>query len=558
VAKIFYPTAERLKFLLDNIHNRELALPDFQRDFVWDPSATELLLESICQNYPAGSILRIKNQPGFYFTPREFATAPALDGHQPSYLILDGQQRLTSLYHALFGTGSYRYFINLRGLLDGQDLEDCVFHLRRGDAEKQYRSIEKQAESLTFPFALLFRDGSSFERWLDEVLDLRPESISDKKTLKEQIRKVADKWLQTVQNYEFPMVTLSEDTSAAAVCTIFETLNRTGVKLSVYDLLVARFWPQNLRLRDLWDDAKTKHPIIEEFEIDPYYVLQSISLFTALGAPSCKRQDVLKMEVAQIRNGWTPVVQGLSRMLNILRDECGVVLPNWLPYYTILIPAAATLAKAEGKTGPSVGAVRNKLKQWFWCSVFSQAYENAPNSQAAKDYTELNNWIMGGSPPEVVSSFAFDRKTLRQTTPRQRAIYRGVIALILRHGAQDFHTTQQITAALVQQEMIDDHHIFPDAYLKEHRKDVNDTVRNCVLNRTLIGKDTNQRIGKKAPSIYLTEIDKELHDLPLAAILRSHLLTESHAGPLWTDRFDDFLDEREKLIESELQLVTSY
>ncbi len=129
--KIFYPTAERLSYLLESIHNRELALPDFQRDFVWDPRATEELIESICQNFPAGSLLRIKNSSSFFFTPREFAGAPLLDGHQPSYLVLDGQQRLTSLYQAFYGAGAHRYYITLQGLMDDQDLEDCVFYDRK-------------------------------------------------------------------------------------------------------------------------------------------------------------------------------------------------------------------------------------------------------------------------------------------------------------------------------------------------------------------------------------------------------------------------------------------
>ena len=100
MSKIFYPTSEKLRFLLESIHNREVALPDFQRDFVWDPRATEELIESICQNSPAGSLLRIKNSTDFYFAPREFEGSPELNGHEPSYLILDGQQRLTSMYQA--------------------------------------------------------------------------------------------------------------------------------------------------------------------------------------------------------------------------------------------------------------------------------------------------------------------------------------------------------------------------------------------------------------------------------------------------------------------------
>src|SRR5437870_12676183 len=92
-----YPTLESVKFLLQMIHNREMALPDFQRDFVWDPYATEELLESILSNFPAGSLLRIKSGHHLVFQPRAVEGAPALARDaRPAYLGLDGQQRLTS------------------------------------------------------------------------------------------------------------------------------------------------------------------------------------------------------------------------------------------------------------------------------------------------------------------------------------------------------------------------------------------------------------------------------------------------------------------------------
>src|SRR6185295_666481 len=98
-----YPTSESLKFMLAMIHNREMALPDFQRDFVWDPRETDELVESIILNFPAGSLLRIKNGQHLLFQPREIEGAPPLPKEaKPSYLILDGQQRLTSLYQALY------------------------------------------------------------------------------------------------------------------------------------------------------------------------------------------------------------------------------------------------------------------------------------------------------------------------------------------------------------------------------------------------------------------------------------------------------------------------
>jgi len=551
--KIFHPTAEKLKYLLATVHAREMALPDFQRDFVWDPSATEELIESICQNFPAGSLLRIKNSDNAFFAPREIAGAPALNGNKPSYLILDGQQRMTSLYQAFYGVGSHRYFIEIGELIKGGDLEDCVWHVRKRDADKWFSKLEQQAENLIFPFSRLFGQDEGFEEWMDCVLEIRPEVADERKELKRKIREVKAQVIQSVLDYEFPMVTLAEETSPAAVCTIFETLNRTGVKLSVFDLLAARFWPEQVRLRDMWLRALDDYPIIEEFETDPYYVLQAISIFTAKTAPSCKRGDVLKMEVSQIRDGWDAVIKGMADGYQMLRDDCGVVLPQWMPYVTLIVPLAAICANAASITGPAVGANRDKIKRWFWCAVFAQSYDSAQNSKAARDFVEVTKWMAGGDVPQVIADFKFDPEILRQITPRQRAIYRGCIGLILRNEARDFHNGTRITVKLIQEEKIDDHHVFPQGYIAEHLEGVNTTLRDCILNRTLIDKPTNIRISKRAPSDYLEEIKGELGD-KFEQLIASHLLP---SAPLLADSHEEFLDQRQALLWQKIQEVTS-
>ncbi|MFZ0891005.1 MAG: DUF262 domain-containing protein, partial [Thermoplasmata archaeon] len=118
-----------LRELLGQIHGKETALPDFQRDFVWDPKMTQELIVSIAHSYPSGSLLRIRNS-GRLFASREFQGAPALAGAVPTYLVLDGQQRLSSLYQAFFGVGDHLYFIDINHLLAGEDFEDAIFHLR--------------------------------------------------------------------------------------------------------------------------------------------------------------------------------------------------------------------------------------------------------------------------------------------------------------------------------------------------------------------------------------------------------------------------------------------
>lgn len=195
-----YPTSESLKFLLQLIHNREMALPDFQRDFVWDPFATEELIESIISNFPAGSLLRIKNGQQLVFQPRAVEDAPPLStAAKPAYLILDGQQRLTSLYQAFYGVGEHSYFIDLAGLESKKDLEDCVFYLRAEEGRRRYGTIAQQAEALIFPLGQMFREGS-FSWWVTEVLKRRCRDVSEMLDLQSRLTRLYEQWIKPIED----------------------------------------------------------------------------------------------------------------------------------------------------------------------------------------------------------------------------------------------------------------------------------------------------------------------------------------------------------------------
>jgi len=543
-----------LKDLLTETHNRTMVLPDFQRDFVWEPGATQELIVSIANNYPAGSILRVRDTKGV-FAAREFEGAPPLNGAKYTFLVLDGQQRLTSLYQAFYGVGEHRYFLDLRKLIDGADFEEAIFHARATTKwTKAREDFALQAAELLLPLSVLKGGAGGFLQWILKVTNPMP--VEERTQMLDALTDLNDNWIKSIDDYHFPVVTLSSSTQPDALCTIFETLNRTGVKLSVFELLTARFWPKNINLRELWEKALLAHPIIAEFEVDPYYILQSISL-ASRKTPSCKRGDVLNLEPAHIETWWEPVVQGMSAGLKILRDDCKVMLPKWLPYQTMLPTLAAVLAKSGLPKTAVAGAQREILTRWVWCSVFGQAYESSPNSQAAKDVTELMVWLSGGSEPETVRGLRFDPKTLRDVTPRQRAIYRGTICLILGSGtgARDFHTRTVITGQLMTDEGIDDHHVFPDNFLTAKKGISLPRTRDCVLNRTLIDRTTNQMISNRAPSDYMAEI-RNTPGFPFDAVLQSHCLPIGDTSPIWTNDYDAFLAWRQERLWQEIKRVT--
>ena len=550
---IFEDTNPReLKELLADIHSRNMVLPDFQRDFVWDPWMTQELVVSIANNFPAGSLLRVRDTRGEFFAPREFQGAPTLSTPH-TFLVLDGQQRLTSLYQAFYGVGDHRYYLDLNKLLDDAPFEESIFHLRTW--LKRVGSLddfEVQASERIVPLSVLKDGASGFSDWVRKVGRLLPDQRDE---LEDRLseKAIEKRWIQAIDDYKFPVVTLAETTTTEALCTIFETLNRTGVKLSVFELLTARFWPKGIKLRELWDSAKAENQLLVDFDVDAYYLLQAIAICSRK-SPSCKKSDVLDLTADNIREWWPKVVDGMVDGLTILRDDCKVVLPKWLPYGPMLVTFAATLAKAETRKTPLAGANREKLKRWFWCCVFGGKYESAANSQTAKDFGEILEWFGGGTEPESVSTLRFDPNALHDVGPAQRALYRGVICLILGNGARDFHTQAVITANLMIEQGIDDHHIFPDDFLKSSGVDLA-RKRNCVLNRTLIDASTNRTISNRAPSDYLKQI-KDTEGFPFDAVLESHCLPVGDDSPFWRDDYEAFLTLRQDRLWQEIKLVT--
>lgn len=226
------------------------------------------LIVSIANAAYAGSVLRIPNTQHL-FAWREFQVAPRLDGAQPSYLGLDGQQRLTSLYQAFYGVGEHRYYVHLRPLLEGADFEDCIFHLRANTVlALAYQAFEVQARDLILPLNLLKDGMDAFRRWSRQVA--RTRSTDEKRDkLEDALSEMAERWMWPIAGYQFPVVTLEEGTGIEAICRMFEVVNRTGVKLGPFELLTARFRPQDINLREFRKKPRRTTPSLPSLRSIP-------------------------------------------------------------------------------------------------------------------------------------------------------------------------------------------------------------------------------------------------------------------------------------------------
>ena len=550
---VFEPTSPQISYLLQRIHNRELALPDFQRDYVWDSKATAELLRSIMSRFPVGSLLFWKQGSETQgFASRHFEGAPELKEYSPDVLVLDGQQRLTRLYLAITGASDVKYYVRLNEFLndDGSvkyvakvDFETAIeFYDISAKLPFDPTQLENQLEQCLFPVA----EAEQPDQWLLNYARKHGSATCSEQELLNRMWAVRDTYLVPLRSYGFPAITLPATTPLEAVCNIFETLNRTGKPLGAFDLVTARLFPQGVRLRDLWHEAQQNYSIIDkdDFDIEPYPVLQAVCLRSR---SSAQRDAVLsKLTASDIDEHWGDVVAGFAGVLNFLRINHGVATKRWLPYSMALVPMAAVWPEIKVLKVLDRTAAEGRLAQFFWCSTFMASYDQGANSRAGADYLKLKEWVTtgDGTPPLAVEKFSLAESALRDAPVRRKALHAGVMALTIRAGAKDFYSGETMNAARIKERRIDSHHLFPKAYLNDLNKS------ELLLNRALIDSETNRSILKKPPSEYLAVMATVHDDDKINDVLESHAVDPSPGGAFRNDDYYAFIDERlEAIVE---------
>lgn len=579
----FQTHPESIESLLAKVHSGELVLPEFQRDFRWAEDRTARLLSSVIARFPTGALL-LWSQAVAAGVQQAVGSRPvegAPDVQVPTFrFILDGQQRLTALYRALRGISEEeRYFVDLGALLDRDSLEliegdsidwDAVVvdvtltrrEIKRlekarkkaigdgkdpGSVLAEHDTVEYQAREWRFPVHRL----DDFHDWLEEIVEELPAS-DDKKATAKAFRKVRDTNLKYLDDYDYPVVTLDQDTSLVAVCRIFETLNKSAVLLGPFELLTAKFFPDGVNLRDLWESAKTEHPILEEFGVDPYSVLQALTLRTQ---KSAQRAAVLqKLTADNVKDHWTSTAEGVALAAQLLQEDCGVMSSNWLPYQMLLVPLGAIWNEIEDLKGPASAEGKSKLRRYFWCTSFTGNFDQGANSQAQSDYLALQKWIGGddtAAPEALGESLPIRGDVIESATTRKTAYFKAVMALLARAEARDFHEGQKMTPARVRAQAIEAHHVFPRNWLKGKGFTASPDL---ILNQTPINKKTNASIGSRAPSEYYSKVQDELNGRDLDKVFSSHLID---ADMLKADDYEGFLATRFEEVVAALNDVVS-
>ncbi|MBP5989147.1 MAG: DUF262 domain-containing protein [Piscinibacter sp.] len=556
-----FRTAEpALKDVLDGIAAGQIQLPDFQRGWVWDDNHIRSLIASLSLSYPIGAVMFLE-AGGVPFKPRLFAGVQLQPAPKPKTLVLDGQQRLTSMYLSLRsgqpvptrtekGADIRRlYFLDMAKCLDPDaDREEAVISVPESlqvtsdfgrKVDLDVSTPELQYAQRLFPVALLF-DIQGFMTWesgFSAHHQFGAEAMQFMQKFRHEI------WLR-FQQFKVPAIELTQDTPREAVCQVFEKVNTGGVTLTVFELMTATFAADEFNLRDDWDARRerltAKHDVLEA--VDGTSFLTAVTLLASYRrhlaqktAVSCKRADVLKLDLADFKALEAALELGFKRAAELLAEE-KIFDERSLPYATQLIPLAAICAHLGERT--TLHGIKQSLLRWYWSGVLGELYGGANETRFAMDMQDVVAWVDGGTEPRTVRDANFAPTRLLSLQSRLAAAYKGLAALLMKHGGRDFVSGTPIDLNTYFNNAIDIHHIFPRVWCEKQKlpKD----KWNSVINKAPLAAGTNRFISGDAPSVYLGRIQKAKQVPPssLDEFLTSHVIP---VAALRADDFDAFI-----------------
>jgi hypothetical protein len=576
VEKKFTSDEVPLAQLLDQAWAGTLQLPDFQRGWVWDDSHITSLLASISLSYPIGAVMTLQTgNPDVRFRPRVLEGVMLATPREPELLLLDGQQRITSLYLALKSADAVptrdsrgkdllrHYYANINACIDplSDREEEGIRSIPGGRVvtadfgrlmELDLRSRDREIEAEMFPLEIVLEPSETMD-WQMAYLQSGPGDAAERF---EKWKLFAQQIITPFIQYQVPTIQLAKSTPKEAVCQVFEKVNTGGVSLTVFELLTATYAADDFNLRDDWDRrfmAFTKHAVLQRFEATDF--LQVVTLLATYDrrvahlqanpsddkapAVTCKRRDVLRLPLADYQKWASLAHKGLERAVPFLHAE-HVFRDRDLPYATQLVPLGAIFALLGKKADSHPN--RQRLRQWFWCGVFGEMYGGSSETRFANDVQDCVAWIdHNGLEPRTVTQAQFQADRLLTLRSRGSAAYKGLYALQMKRGGRDFRTGNTIDVHAYFDDNIDIHHVFPQKWCGDNKIDRG--ITDSVVNKTAIDAYTNRRIGGNAPSQYLRrlEINDGIPAADLDAIVRSH---DIDPVSLRQDDFPTFFNQR--------------
>jgi hypothetical protein len=526
------PDSKKYADLINEIQKGIIKIPKFQRDFVWTIDKTAKLLDSILKGYPIGTFILwqtderindIKNVGNL-----DIPETP--DGVKVQY-VLDGQQRITSLFAAYLGAK-----IQKVGEKKITDYGNIVVNL---DAD-----IDDNSEQI-------ITDDTSIENCisLSDVLNFMDRMTDIKERFSDADFKKIHSYSRAFDTYDFSTVILRKEDIDSAI-EVFTRINTGGQTLTLFEIMSAKTYDeqQKFDMQVKWDEFIKELKEIKYEGVSSSVVLSLLALLLSR-TKECKRKTILALEKQNIIESWDGGISALKDSVDYFRTTYRIPVSQLLPYDSLLVPFAYFFYKNKDKPNADQ---RKYLEEFFWRVSLSSRYSSSTESKLAQDIKRID-LILANSRPDYsdIKVYLDSPQALIDTSFSAGNSYcKAVLCLLAYQEPKDFQDNGKVildNSWLKVASSKNYHHFFPKAYLK-NKTALNS---NSLINITFVSDHLNKRkIGAKAPSIYITDFQDENSQINKA--LQTNFIGLDGFG-IESDDYETFLNARAKMIYAELR-----
>lgn len=565
---------QSIENLIEDIEANKAVLPEFQRDFVWEINKTYDLFDSLVKDIFVGAI--IYGIPSFEIAVRDIDNRPkASKGKRRAplqtktitleeinkrqkldkanfRLVLDGQQRITSIYRAIKGIDPVWFIAKNESELDTTpfdkvDLEELLYDF---DGSQDSQKISIKLSDVWLMDVNNLDDDDVREKYFRETDYYKTFCDTpdfDEKAEFKKFRYLKKKLTELFKQEKLLSFYLL-DMSLEKFVTFFERSNTRGVQLNFIDILAAKLYTGNFNLKKKIEEFQKSYP---NYTLSPEIIVRVIAYIKSSPKEINRNYILTELKAEDFISWWDKLCLYYKISLDFLYENKFIISQEWMPYENMLIPLMIFLKELEGSFHKMNQSQKEFLSFWYFNSAFSLRYSGSSNEKIIEDSTILINIAKGKKIPspsffnkltkiQVLSEadiYSFDKKA--------NAVYKGILNLINYHsdGLIDWNNDSRLSL----NSDLEDHHIFPRAYLEdmlgvEGDKDFID----CVANRTLVPKKLNVKISDQKPSEYLNTIREQNQNFDRT--LENHLLPAALLKGEFDTDFKFFLEYRCSMI----------
>lgn len=523
--------------LIANIDQGQIKIPQFQRKFVWSIEETASLIDSIIKGFPIGTFIIWKTQERLR-SIRNIGDLelPETRSGDVVHYVLDGQQRMTSIYIALKGLsvsnedGRLVDYSNIFVDLVAQQDEPIVITDISGH---QPDSIIRLVDLLNGKMQWIVQNYISH---LDTI----------------------DRYKTAIQTYQFSTIEV-ENAPIDIATEIFTRINVKGKTLSVFDIMVAKTYSAERQ----FDLSEKFDELVERLESVDYETISTSTILQAMAAcmaKECTKKRILQLDRFAFIDAWDSVIHAFEAAVDYFHSFYRIPVSQLLPYDALLVPFTYYFYHHKSKP---LGEHQKQLQDLFWRIVLTSRYSSGTENKLGQDVRRVDEILSGKQPVyEEPVNISVEALRNRGWFSAGTAFVKGILCLLAYQQPLSFIDNSLVTinnSWLKQANSKNYHHFFPKAYMRKAQPEIEDWLVNHIANITIVDDFMNKRkIRDRAPATYIAEFQEKNPDLQRA--LQSHLISSPNESGIEENDYIVFFTQRLEAYNRELKkrlLLTS-